>query len=39
MVTALISVKFLTKWFTTKTLTPFGFYSLVAGLLCVIRFA
>jgi undecaprenyl-diphosphatase len=39
MVTALISVKFLTKWFATKTLTPFGFYSLVAGVLCVIRFA
>ena len=39
MVTALISVRFLTKWFTTKTLTPFGIYSLVAGLLCVIRFA
>jgi undecaprenyl-diphosphatase len=39
MVTALISVKFLTRWFTTKTLTPFGFYSLVAGLVCVIRFA
>jgi undecaprenyl-diphosphatase len=39
MVTAVISVRFLTKWFTTKTLIPFGFYSLVAGLLCVIRFA
>jgi len=39
MVTAYISVKFLTKWFTTKTLTPFGFYSLIAGILCVIRFA
>jgi undecaprenyl-diphosphatase len=39
MVTALISVKFLTKWFTTKTLIPFGFYSLVVGALCVIRFA
>lgn len=39
MVTALISVKFLTRWFTTKTLTPFGFYSLVAGVLCIIRFA
>jgi len=36
---ALISVKFLTKWFTTKTLIPFGFYSLVAGLLCGHRFA
>jgi undecaprenyl-diphosphatase len=39
MVTAFVSVKFLTKWFTTKTMTPFGFYSLVAGVLCVIRFA
>lgn len=39
MVTALISVRFLTKWFTSKTLIPFGFYSLVAGLLCVVRFA
>jgi undecaprenyl-diphosphatase len=39
MVTALISVRFLTKWFTTKTLIPFGFYSLVVGALCVIRFA
>ena len=39
MVTAVISVKFLTRWFTTRTLTPFGIYSLVAGLLCVIRFS
>jgi undecaprenyl-diphosphatase len=39
MVTAMISIKFLTKWFTTKTLIPFGFYSLVVGLLCVVRFA
>jgi undecaprenyl-diphosphatase len=36
---ALISVKFLTRWFTTKTMIPFGLYSLVAGLLCVVRFA
>jgi undecaprenyl-diphosphatase len=39
MVTAGISVRFLTKWFTTKTLIPFGIYSLVVGLLCVVRFA
>jgi undecaprenyl-diphosphatase len=39
MLTALVSVKFLTRWFTTKTLIPFGIYSLVAGLLCVVRFA
>ncbi len=38
-VTALFSVRFLTKWFTTKTLIPFGFYSLVAGALCVVRFS
>lgn len=39
LVTALVSVKFLTKWFTTKTLFPFGIYCLVVGVLCVIRFA
>ncbi len=39
MVTAVISVHFLTRWFTTKTLIPFGFYCLVVGLLCVVRFA
>jgi len=36
---AYVAVRFLTKWFTTKTLIPFGIYSLVVGLLCVIRFA
>ena len=36
---AFISVRFLTKWFTTKTLIPFGIYSLVVGLACVVRFA
>lgn len=39
MVAAYVAVRFLTKWFTTRTLVPFGVYSLVAGLLCVIRFA
>ncbi|MHB1087174.1 MAG: undecaprenyl-diphosphate phosphatase [Acidimicrobiales bacterium] len=39
MVAAYVAVRFLTKWFTTRTLVPFGIYSLVAGLLCVIRFA
>lgn len=39
MVAAYVAVRFLTKWFTTKTLVPFGIYSLVAGLLCVVRFA
>jgi undecaprenyl-diphosphatase len=39
MATALVSVRFLTRWFTTKTLIPFGIYCLVVGLLCVVRFA
>jgi undecaprenyl-diphosphatase len=39
MVAAYVSVRFLTKWFATKTLRPFGIYCLVAGLLCVVRFA
>ena len=39
MVAAYVAVRFLTRWFTTKTLIPFGVYSLVVGLLCVIRFA
>lgn len=39
MVTAYLAVRFLTKWFTTKTMIPFGIYSLVIGLACVIRFA
>jgi undecaprenyl-diphosphatase len=38
-IAAYISVRFLAKWFTTRTLWPFGIYSLVAGLLCVVRFA
>lgn len=38
MVTAYISVSFLTRWFHSKTLRPFGLYSLVVGLACVVRF-
>jgi len=33
------SVRFLTKYFHTRTLTPFAIYSLVLGLFCLIRFA
>ena len=36
---AYVAVRFLTRWFTTKTLKPFGIYCLVAGLACVVRFA
>ena len=39
MVAAYVAVRFLIKWFTTKTLIPFGVYSLVVGLACVVRFA
>jgi undecaprenyl-diphosphatase len=39
MVAAYAAVRFLTKWFATKTLRPFGFYCLVVGILCVARFA
>ncbi len=38
-VAAFASVKFLLKWFETKTLWPFGVYSLIVGILCIIRFA
>jgi undecaprenyl-diphosphatase len=39
LVAAYASVRFLVRWFTTRTLTPFGIYSLVLGLICVVRFA
>jgi len=39
MVTAYIAVRFLTRWFKTKTLTPFAIYCLIAGALCAVRFA
>lgn len=38
-VAAYIAVRFLTRWFTSKTLNPFGIYCLMAGLACVVRFA
>lgn len=34
-----VSVKFLTRWFETRTLTPFAVYSLVVGVFCIVRFA
>jgi undecaprenyl-diphosphatase len=36
---AYLSVRFLTRWFTTRTLTPFAVYCLVVGGLAIIRFA
>jgi undecaprenyl-diphosphatase len=37
-VAAFISVRFLTSYFETRTLTPFGIYCLVAGLGCLAFF-
>ncbi|CAN5597466.1 undecaprenyl-diphosphate phosphatase [soil metagenome] len=34
-----VAIKFLTRWFETRTLTPFAVYSLVVGVVCIIRFA
>ncbi len=38
-VAAYLSVRFLTRWFETRTLTPFAIYCLVVGVICIIRFA
>jgi undecaprenyl-diphosphatase len=38
-ITAWLSVRFLTRWFATRTLLPFAVYSLVVGALAVIRYA
>jgi undecaprenyl-diphosphatase len=36
---AYLSVRFLTRWFATRTLLPFAIYCLVAGALAIVRFA
>lgn len=36
---AYLAVRFLVRYFTTRTLTPFAVYSLVAGVACIIRFS
>jgi undecaprenyl-diphosphatase len=36
---AYLSVRYLVRYFRTRTLTPFAVYCLVAGLACVVRFA
>jgi undecaprenyl-diphosphatase len=38
-VAAYVSTKFLLKFFETRSLLPFGIYCLVAGGLCILRFA
>jgi undecaprenyl-diphosphatase len=37
-ITAYLSVRFLVRWFQTRTLTPFAIYCLVFGALSIIRF-
>lgn len=34
-----VSIKWLTRYFETRTLTPFAIYCLVAGVICIVRFA
>lgn len=36
---AYLSIKFLMKYFETRTLTPFAVYSLIAGVACIVRFS
>ncbi len=38
-ITAYLSVRFLVRWFQTRTLTPFAIYCLAFGALSIIRFA
>jgi undecaprenyl-diphosphatase len=38
-VTAYLSVRYLVRYFRTRTLTPFAIYCLVAGLASIVRFA
>ncbi|MDE3007943.1 MAG: undecaprenyl-diphosphate phosphatase [Acidobacteriota bacterium] len=38
-IAAYVSVRFLVRYFTTKTLTPFGLYCLGVGAFCVAHFA
>jgi undecaprenyl-diphosphatase len=38
-ITAYASIRFLTRYFQTRTLTPFAVYCLIVGGLCIIRFA
>lgn len=37
-IAAYLSVRFLSRYFTTRTLTPFAIYCLIAGFITVIRF-
>jgi undecaprenyl-diphosphatase len=36
-IAAYLSVRFLTRWFSTRTLTPFAIYCLVVGVVAIVR--
>ena len=36
---AYVAVRFLTRWFHTRTLTPFAIYCLIAGVVSIVHFA
>jgi undecaprenyl-diphosphatase len=36
---AIVSIKFLVRWFHTRTLTPFAWYCGIFGVFCIVRFA
>lgn len=38
-VTAYLSVRYLVRYFRTRTLTPFAVYCLLAGFASIVRFA
>jgi undecaprenyl-diphosphatase len=38
-IAAYLSVRFLTRYFTTRTLTPFAIYCLIGGAISIVRFA
>ncbi len=38
MISAYVAVSFLTRWFRSHNLRPFGLYSVVVGLILVVRF-
>ncbi|MDQ1484718.1 MAG: undecaprenyl-diphosphatase [Actinomycetota bacterium] len=38
-IAALVAIKFLVRWFRTRTLTPFAWYCGIFGVFCMIRFA
>ena len=38
-IAAIVTIKFLVRWFHTRTLTPFAWYCGIFGAFCIVRFA